>query len=30
LVLGVLFFAAAMVVVVNIITDLSDRWAEPR
>lgn len=29
-VLGVLFFASAMVVVANIITDLSYRWADPR
>ena len=29
-VLGVLFFAAGMVVVANIITDLSYRWADPR
>ena len=29
-VLGVLFFAAAMVVVANILTDLSYRWADPR
>ncbi|MBQ0804965.1 MAG: ABC transporter permease [Sulfitobacter sp.] len=29
-VLGVLFFAAAMVVMANIITDLSYRWADPR
>ena len=28
--LGVLFFASAMVVVANIITDLSYRIADPR
>jgi peptide/nickel transport system permease protein len=29
-ILGVLFFASAMVVVANIITDISYRWADPR
>ncbi|WP_206050229.1 ABC transporter permease [Oceaniglobus ichthyenteri] len=29
-IMGVLFFASAMVVVANIITDLSYRWADPR
>lgn len=29
-ILGVLFFASAMVVVANILTDLSYRWADPR
>ena len=29
-ILGVLFFASAMVVVANIITDLSYRLADPR
>ncbi len=29
-VLGVLFFASAMVVLANILTDLSYRWADPR
>jgi len=29
-VLGVLFFASAMVVVANILTDVSYRWADPR
>ncbi len=29
-VLGVLFFASALVVVANIITDISYRWADPR
>ncbi|ASM72907.1 dipeptide transport system permease protein DppB [Pseudosulfitobacter pseudonitzschiae] len=29
-ILGVLFFASAMVVIANLITDLSYRWADPR
>lgn len=29
-IMGVLFFASAMVVVANILTDLSYRWADPR
>lgn len=29
-IMGVLFFASAMVVVANIVTDLSYRWADPR
>lgn len=29
-ILGVLFFASAMVVIANILTDLSYRWADPR
>ena len=29
-IMGVLFFASAMVVVANILTDISYRWADPR
>lgn len=29
-ILGVLFFASAMVVIANLLTDLSYRWADPR
>ncbi len=29
-IMGVLFFASAMVVVANILTDMSYRWADPR
>ena len=29
-IMGVLFFASAAVVVANILTDLSYRWADPR
>lgn len=29
-IMGVLFFASAMVVIANILTDMSYRWADPR
>lgn len=29
-IMGVLFFASAMVVIANILTDISYRWADPR
>ncbi len=29
-IMGVLFFASAMVVIANLLTDLSYRWADPR